>query len=589
MASRGALGDVAGGGLSHAPDGVGAWWRLHAESWHALGQGTGVPAPAYLLPLAVAATLLGGNPAAAVSLLLVLAVPAAAWGAWRFLRVAGRLVRTAGAPRWVILWGATTYALVPVVAGAWGDGRLGVVVAAVLLPWLAHAALGFADPVPDRRWRAAWRSGLLLAVVTAFSPVAWLLALVLGALVVAAAFRLLPSVMGDRSTWGPPAVAVAVVPVLLAPWWLPALTHGARGALALDAGRLPGPAGDGLDLLLGRLGDLGAPWWLGLVVPVLAVLALLPSATRIPVLICWIVAVVAAVVTLLLSFVDIALLAGSSPAGQGFLLVVLQGALVVAASLGALGLVEDGHADLAARRRRRPGRGGRVGPGGRTGVVPLRRAAGAGRAPGPGHPRLHGTELRDGPEHGILVVRGSVESGLRYTVRREDGIRLGEDEIASHSEVDQQFDDQVAALVSRPTPTVVAGLADAGVEYVVLPSPADPDVAAALDATGGLVVASAEDRDTRAWQIERPPSAAELDGPRSWLRIALLVLQSARRPHRPGALPPHHEPEASMSRFRPDLVLAAVLPVVCVAALVAASPTRATGATTHATSRSSPR
>ena len=62
VASRGALGDVAGGGLSHVPDGVGAWWSLHLESWHALGQGTGVPAPAYLLPLAVAGTLLAGSP-----------------------------------------------------------------------------------------------------------------------------------------------------------------------------------------------------------------------------------------------------------------------------------------------------------------------------------------------------------------------------------------------------------------------------------------------------------------------------------------------------------------------------------------------
>ena len=73
---------------------------------------------------------------------------------------------------------------------------------------------------------------------------------------------------------------------------------------------------------------------------------------------------------------------------------------------------------------------------------------------------------------------------------------------------------------------MVSGLGDAGVEYVVLPSPADPDVSAALDATGGLVAASAEDRDTRAWQVDRPLSADELDGPRSWLRIALLVLQA---------------------------------------------------------------
>ena len=84
----------------------------------------------------------------------------------------------------------------------------------------------------------------------------------------------------------------------------------------------------------------------------------------------------------------------------------------------------------------------------------------------------------------------------------------------------------MAALVSRPTPEVVTGLGEAGVEYVVLPAPADPDVAAALDATGGLVAASAEDRDTRAWQVDRPLSAAALDGPRSWLRITLLLVQA---------------------------------------------------------------
>ena len=530
VASRGALGAVAGGGLSHAPDGVGAWWALHTESWHALAQGTGVPAPAYVLPLAVVATLLGGSPTAAVSLLLVLTVPGAAWGAWRFLRVAGRLVRAAGAPRWVILWGTTTYALVPVVAGAWGDGRLGPVVAAVLLPWLAHAALGFADPVADRRWRAGWRCGLLLAVTTAFSPVAWVLSLVLGALVVAAAFRLAPSAMGDRSAWGPPAVAVLVVPVLLAPWWLPALTTGAGSALLLDAGRVPGPSADGIGLLLGRLGrsgaEMGAPWWLGLVVPLLAVLALLPRATRVPVMICWVVAAVTAVVTLVLSSLDVALLAGSSPPGQGFLLVVLQGALIAAAALGALGMVEDG-----------------MPPWRRTvavGVVVIAAAAPAGGlvwflAAGqadldepldPDVPAYMVQSSELGPEHGILVVRGSVERGLSYTVRREDGIRLGEDEIVAHSEADAAFGDHVGALLSRPTPIVVEALAAAGIEYVVLPAPADPDVSAALDATAALVAASAEDRDTRAWQVDQRLSADQLDGPRSWLRIALLLVQA---------------------------------------------------------------
>jgi hypothetical protein len=526
IGARDVLGDVAGGGLAHAPEGAGDWWHLHLSSWHQLGQGTGVPAPAYVLPLAVVATVLGGSPTAAVSLLLVLAVPAAAWGAWRFLRVTGRLVRVSGAPRWVVLWGSTTYALVPVVSGAWGDGRLGPVVAAVLLPWLAHAALGFADPEPQRRWRAAWRSGLLLAVVTAFTPVAWLFALVLGALVVAAAFRLLPGVVRDRSTWGPPATALGLVPALLAPWWLPALTHGAAGMLVLDAGRVPGPAADGLDLLAGRLGVEGsAPWWLGLVLPLLALLALLPRATRIPVVICWLVAAVTAVVALVLSFVEVDLLAGSSPAGQGFLLVALQAAFVVAASLGALGLVEAGMPPWR--------RGLAVGVAGVAAVVP---AAGLGWFLTAGQPGLDEPLDPDvpaymvqssgrGPEHGVLVVRGTVEDGLGYLVRREDGLRIGEDEVLAHSQPDPGLDEVVRALVSRPTPAVVTALGDQGVEYVVLPAPADPEVSAALDATGGLVAASAEDRDTRAWKVDRPLSRDALDGPRSWLRVLLLVLQ----------------------------------------------------------------
>ena len=526
VAARDVLGDVAGGGLSHVPDGVGAWWHLHLSSWHQLGQGTGVPAPAYVLPLAVLATVLGGSPAAAVSLLLLLTVPAAAWGAWRFLRVTGRLVRTQGAPRWVILWGATTYSLVPVVAGAWGDGRLGPVVAAVLLPWLAHAALGFADPAADRRWRAAWRSGLLLAVITAFTPVAWVFAIVLGVLVVAAAFRLLPSVMGDRSTWGPPATAVALVPVLLAPWWLPALTHGAGSMLVLDAGRVPGPAADGLDLLTGRLGDLGAPWWLGIGLPVLALLALLPRVTRIPVVICWLVASVTAVVALVLSAVHVDLLTGSSPAGQGFLLVALQASFVVAASLGGLGLVESG---MPSWRRAVAATVAVVATAVPVGGLAWFLVAGEPNLDetlDPDVPAYMTASSELGPEHGVLVIRGSVQRGLGYTVRREDGIRLGEDEVVAHSEADPRLDDVVRALVSRPTPGVVAALGDQGIEYVVLPAPADPDVAAAMDATGGLVAASAENRDTRAWQVDRPLSGTNIDGPRSWLRIALLVLQS---------------------------------------------------------------
>ena len=330
--AREAIGPVSGGGLSAAPAAARDLWDLQNESWHALGQGTAVPAPPYVLPLAMLATLVGGSVSAAVSTILLLAVPVALWGAWRFLRVVGRLSDAAGAPRWLLMVAACTYALVPVVSGAWGDGRLGIVVVTAVLPWLGHAALGFADPEPDRRWRAAWRSGLLLALVAAFTPVAWFFAAALVVAIVGVGLAVAPSAVRDRTAWGPPVTMLAAVPLLLAPWWLPAVVHGSARSLLIDTGRLPGPNLGFDELLAGRLpGDLGAPWWLGIALVVMAVLALIPSRTRIPVLVVWIVALVAAATSAALGAVLLDLPVGEARPGLGFFLVVLRGAFVVAA------------------------------------------------------------------------------------------------------------------------------------------------------------------------------------------------------------------------------------------------------------------
>jgi GT2 family glycosyltransferase len=522
VGARSALGHVSGPGLSPAPDAWRDWWVLHLSSWHELGLGTPVPAPPYVLPLALLSTLLAGSPAAAVSALLVLAVPLAMWGAWWFLRVAGRLATPAGANRWLILWGASAYALVPVVSGAWGQGRIAVVLAAAVLPWLAHAALGFADPEPDRRWRAAWRTGLLLALVSCGTPLAWVVATVVGVVVVVLAFILLPGIGRDRSAWGPPVVALAVVPVLLSPWWLPALLHGAGEGLLLDGGLLPMPVPDGVELGLGRFHDIGAPWWLGVALPVLAALALVPRRTRIPVLICWVVTLLSVLVAVGLGAVTLHLAALSTAPGLGFLLVVVQAALITAVVLGALGVEHPGRAVRAV-------------------VVVLAAAAAVVPVGGLVWFVVDGSDLTDdrdagipaymvqsseqGPEHGILVVEGSVADGLTYAVRRDDGVTTGEDEVLVLAEEDQQFTRLVQELASQPTPEAVDQLASRGIEYVVLPAPADGQVSAALDATAGLEQASAESRSTRAWQVDRPLSADDLDGPRSWLRVGLLVLQ----------------------------------------------------------------
>jgi hypothetical protein len=125
----------------------------------------------------------------------------------------------------------------------------------------------------------------------------------------------------------------------------------------------------------------------------------------------------------------------------------------------------------------------------------------------------------------VLVMSGSVEDGITYRIRRDDGTTLGEDEVLTLAAEDTALTDDVRTLVSSPTPAVVADLGDRGVEYVVLASPADGRVSSLLDATAGLDQASAEDRSTRAWRVDRPLDPSALEGSRSWWRTGLLVLQ----------------------------------------------------------------
>ena len=203
VAGREAFGSITGGALAPVPAAAADWWRLHVESWHPLGTGTDVPAPAYVLPFALVASLLLGNTGAVLSGLMLLAFPIAAWGAWRLLKVVGRLVDPLGLPRWLLVWGALTYALVPVTSGAWGEGRFGTVAVAALLPWAAHAALGFVDPDRDRRWRAAWRTALLLALGTAFVPGFWLFAVLVATVVLGTAAFISPASPARARQLGP--------------------------------------------------------------------------------------------------------------------------------------------------------------------------------------------------------------------------------------------------------------------------------------------------------------------------------------------------------------------------------------------------
>ncbi len=532
VGARTAFGSITGGALSPVPADVAEWWQLHVQTWHPLGSGTDVPAPAYVLPFAFVASLVGG-PGVVVSALMLLAVPFAAWGAWRLLTVVGHLVDTRDMPRWLHVWGAVTYGLVPATSGAWGEGRFGTVAVAALLPWTAHAALGFADPDRDRRWRAAWRTALLVALGAAFVPGVWLFAVLAAGVVLGVAAFISPRLLRDRHSWGPPVVALAMVPVLLAPWIVPLVTTGSAEGLLLEAGRLPGDRVDVVGLLTGRLGDLGAPWWLGALLGLLAILALLPRSTRVPVLACWLVALAAAVVVAGLGFVTLELPAIRTRPSLGLFVVILQGLAVIATVLGAeayLQRLHDGRRH-ALWQRVLAGLLAVV-----AAIVPIGGlvwwlANPDGHALTREEPAVVPAYMEQssllGDEHGVLVLRGSVDEGIDYRILRGDGVTLGEDEVLALADEDVDLTRQVTELVSAPTGELVESLARAGIEYVVLPSPADGTIAAGLDATAGLDQASAEDRSTRAWRVDRPLSAEGVEGRTTWPRLLLLVVQVA--------------------------------------------------------------
>ena len=152
---RSAFGDVSGGALSPAPDRAADWWRLYGQYWHPLGTGSDIPASAYLVPLALLGRLLAGRR-------LRRGVGGA--GAGRARRLLGRVALPAGGGT----AGQRRRRLPLDPRGRGGRLRVGPRDAAApgarrgsarwstatVLPWLAHAALGFGDPEPDRRWRA---------------------------------------------------------------------------------------------------------------------------------------------------------------------------------------------------------------------------------------------------------------------------------------------------------------------------------------------------------------------------------------------------------------------------------------------------
>ncbi|MFF5447033.1 glycosyltransferase family 2 protein [Streptomyces sp. NPDC012888] len=483
-------GSLMGGALLPAPDSAGALWHAYTRDWQPVGTGTTAGAPPYLAVLGALSLLLLGSPQTALTLLLVCSVPLAGLTAYFASRplVDSRLLRA---------WAATAYAFLPAVTGALAGGRLGTAVLAVLLPLIARtglAAYGLDRPEEPRGRRSLWTYVLLLTLATAFTPVVWPLAAVLGA----------AALVLRRAAWktyAPTYAAALATPLLLlAPWSLELLTH--PGRLLREAGLPYGTgAATALDLLGLSPGGPGTAGGLLLLGTVLAALAALLRAERAPaVRIAWTAALAAMLLAVLTNRTG---WAGPATLVQGL-------ALLAAAVLGAEGAKDR----LAAH-----GFGWRQPLAALIALAaaagPLLGAAGwvLGGAAGPLERRdpvqvpafvaLKG----DTNQPRTLVLGGGPADGVRYSLVRGSGAALGDAETLASAGADTRLDKTVAGLVAGSGADQTDQLGAFAIRYVLVRDDAPQRLRQVLDVTPGLSRLSRQE-DGALWRVDREVARA---------------------------------------------------------------------------------
>ncbi|MGC9439711.1 glycosyltransferase [Streptomyces sp. WG5] len=477
-------GALAGGALLPAPAGAGELWSRYTDAWHTVGTGGTASAPPYLAIVATLASLLLGSTGLAVTLLLVCSVPLAGVTAYFASRplVTSRLLRA---------WAAVAYAFLPAATGALAGGRIGTAVLAVLLPLIARAgasAAGLTGSSGTRgSWRATWAYALLLTITTAFTPVVWPVALLLGVGVLALR-------RGDITAYGLRFLAQLGTPLLLlAPWSLSLLPFGFFDEAGLEYGASAASALDLLGASPGGPGTVGGLVLLGIVLAALA--ALLRSERQLGIRTAWAVALTALVFAVL----------SNRSAWAGPATLVYGIALLSAAALGA-----DGARSRVAEQSfgwRQPvaaliALASAVGP--------LIAATGwmIGGADGPLErrdpvqvPAFVAEESRTRDQVRTLVLDSDSAAQVRYMLVRGSGVRLGDGELAATDAGNGGLDKIVANLVAGSGADQADQLGGFAVRYVLVHD-APHEVSRVLDATPGLSRLSQQD-GSGLWRVDQ--------------------------------------------------------------------------------------
>ncbi|MFF7358896.1 glycosyltransferase family 2 protein [Streptomyces filipinensis] len=485
-------GALAGGALLPAPAGAGELWSRFADAWHPVGAGGTPPAPPYLAVVATLATILFGSTGLAVTVLLVASVPLAGCTAYFASRplVTSRLLRA---------WAAIAYAFLPATTGALAGGRIGTAVLAVLLPLIARAGIaasGLANRSGARgSWRATWAYALLLSITTAFTPIVWPIALLLGVgVLVLRRGDLVAHVLRFLAQLGTPLL-------ILAPWSLTLLPTGFFKEAGLAYGTSAASALDLLGASPGGPGTVNGLMLIGIVLAALA--ALLRSERQRAVRTAWVVALAALVLAVL----------SNRSAWVGPATLVYGLALLAAAALGA-----DGARARVAEQSfgwRQPvaaliAFASAAGPLLVAAGWMLRGADGPLERRDPTQvPAFVAEDSTTGDRARTLILDSDSTARVRYTLVRGSGARMGDAEVSTADGQNTRLDKVVANLVAGSGADQADELGGFAVRYVLVHKGAPRDITRVLDTTPGLSRLS-QQNGSALWRVDQEVSRATI-------------------------------------------------------------------------------
>lgn len=251
LVSHSRLGAIAGGALPETPKGVSELWKLYAESWHQVGMGSSSATPTWVALIALIGTVAFGNAQLFVSALFLLAPLILFAAIFIWLRKITNHI-------WLAIFGSVLYSLSPVALATINSGRLGTLIVMVTLPLTLHLLSGTLE-IEKLSIRKIFQLGIFLSISVAFSlPYLLGLGLFYLGLSIFDYLHISREVLINRIKLR--ALLLAIPFLINAPFSTEALLHPTRYLLE------PGLAlaGGGPNLaLLSNPGGIGAPpWWL---------------------------------------------------------------------------------------------------------------------------------------------------------------------------------------------------------------------------------------------------------------------------------------------------------------------------------------